>query len=217
MKTPHSNEQIDKIENLYSDNLRQYGTTSKSVGWKDYKEQLLRFNKLCQVFQNAYKQKDLSISMNDFGCGYGAMFQFVDNLKYVKIDKYYGYDISKTMLKAAAEVIGKYRGVSLIHSDSVLHPADYTFVSGTFNVKFEAHDSEWTKFIISNLDNIAQKSKKGFSFNLLSTYVDWKEDHLFYGDPLYFFNHCKNNYSPYVSLIHDYPLYEWTISVNMDQ
>jgi hypothetical protein len=29
-------------------------------------------------------------------------------------------------------------------------------------------------------------SKKGFSFNMLSTYVDYKENHLFYGDPLFF-------------------------------
>ena len=58
-------------------------------------------------------------------------------------------------------------------------------------------------------------SKKGFGFNLLSTYVDWKEDHLYYGDPLFFFDFCKRHVSRYVSLLHDYPLYEWTILVRM--
>ena len=54
---------------------------------------------------------------------------------------------------------------------------------------------------------------KALAFNLLSTYVDWQEPHLFYGDPLFWFDHCKRNYSRQVALLHDYPLYEWTIVV----
>lgn len=63
---------------------------------------------------------------------------------------------------------------------------------------------------------MAQNSVKGFSFNLLSTYADWKENHLFYGDPTYFFDYCKRNFSKKVFLLHDYPLYEWTIGVDLE-
>lgn len=210
---PH--DQITKINKLYSSNLNQYGTTSKSVGWKDDHGQLLRFDKLCQVLNQTDKEESLSISINDFGCGYAAMYQYLKKLNSIRIQKYYGYDISQKMLAAAKEYTGKDAKVNLIKAESVLFSADYTFISGTFNVKFETSDAEWTKFILNHIDLIAEKSLKGFSFNLLSTYVDWKENHLFYGDPLYFFNYCKKNISPYVSLLHDYPLYEWTILVKM--
>ena len=58
-----------------------------------------------------------------------------------------------------------------------------------------------------------EKSLKGFAFNCLTSYVDYKEDHLYYGNPLFFFDFCKKNFSKYVTLIHDYKLYEWTMLV----
>jgi hypothetical protein len=47
--------------------------------------------------------------------------------------------------------------------------------------------------------------------------VDWKQDDLYYGDPLFFFDHCKRTFSRTVTLLHDYPLYEWTIHVRLGE
>jgi hypothetical protein len=38
-------------------------------------------------------------------------------------------------------------------------------------------------------------------------------DDLYYADPLFFFDYCKTRFSRFVTLIHDYPLYEFTILV----
>ena len=103
--------------------------------------------------------------------------------------------------------------LNLINSSKITTLADFTFVSGTFNVRFESTYEEWKKFIEETLHMISESSHLGFSFNLLSKYVDWKEPHLFYGDPCYWFDYCKKNFSKQVSLLHDYPLYEWTILV----
>jgi hypothetical protein len=86
-------------------------------------------------------------------------------------------------------------------------------VSGTFNVRFEATDEEWGAFVADKLAEIDRHSRHGFAFNLLSTYVDWKQPTLYYADPLHWFDHCKRNFSKQVALLHDYPLYEWTILV----
>jgi hypothetical protein len=118
------------------------------------------------------------------------------------------------MLEAANKYIKDGRA-EWINSDTISHEADYSFVSGTFNVRFKEDDSVWRGFIIKKLIEVSTKSKKGFAFNLLSTYVDWMEPHLYYGDPFFFFDYCKRNFSPYVSLLHDYPLYEWTILVKI--
>ena len=54
-----------------------------------------------------------------------------------------------------------------------------------------------------------------FSFNILTKYSEknYMQDHLYYADPLFFFDYCKQNFSKNVSLIHDYNLYEFTILV----
>lgn len=203
---------IDKIKKLYTENLKSHGCSPKSVGWKDEASHYIRFEKLAQVID----KKDIvqSISVNDFGCGFGEMFKYLDFNSNINIKKYYGYDISQEMLDAANTYINDGRAV-WINSDTILHKADYSFVSGTFNVRFREDDASWRQFILEKLLELFKKSKKGFAFNLLSTYVDWMEPNLYYGDPFLFFDYCKQNFSRYVSLLHDYPLYEWTILVKI--
>jgi len=212
----HSGE-IEKVlfgvAGLYSENLATHGISPKSVGWKDERSHLVRFEKLAQVID--LSRADRGFSVNDFGCGYGAMFQYLDTSFPGKLNRYWGYDISDEMLASAKERIRDSRA-EFLRENIVLHSADYSFVSGTFNVKLEAAEEEWTNFVEECLMGLAAKSNDGLSFNLLSTYVDWKEDHLYYGDPLRFFDFCKRKLSRYVTLLHDYPLYEWTITVRKE-
>jgi len=157
--------------------------------------------------------KDGSFSVNDYGCGYGAHLEYLLQNKY-SVAGYNGYDLSQEMLSKSKERLKDFKGdFKLINSSKISTLADFTFVSGTFNVRFESTYDQWKKFIEETLHMINESSSLGFSFNLLSKYVDWQEPHLFYGDPCYWFDYCKVNFSKQVSLIHDYPLYEWTILV----
>lgn len=212
LKEPGLGEALKKIEQLYSTNIKQYGTCSKSVGWRDWHSHRLRFQKLVQVVDSTNNTR--GITVNDYGCGYGAMFIFLVNESGIRIKSYHGYDISSDMLKQASQLI-RDRRAHFVLGNKITRVADYSFVSGTFNVRFCASNYRWKNFIIRTINDMARKSTKGFAFNLLSTYVDWKAEHLYYGDPLYFFDYCKRNISRYVVLVHDYPLYEWTILVKM--
>jgi SAM-dependent methyltransferase len=172
--------------------------------------QLLRFSKLTSIISN----NDEHISINDYGCGYGAHLDFLINNAGLKVNRYNGYDLSIEMLEAAKEKLSIHQAeIQLKHSSSLETVADYSFVSGTFNVRFEASDKDWEEFIKAKLHEMHRFSNKGFSFNLLTSYVDWKEPHLYYGDPCYWFDYCKKHFSKKVSLLHDYPLWEWTILV----
>lgn len=213
-KDANVSEALNGVAKLYEENLKNYGQTSKSVGWKDEAQQILRFEKLAELIEP--RTSDAGISVNDLGCGYAAMFNFLDQLSSVKLERYYGYDISERMLEEAGLAVGNDSRAVFIRSSKITEAADYSFVSGTFNVKLEANDEVWTEHIKQSLKNLADTSRKGFAFNLLSTYVDWKQENLYYGDPFMFFDFCKRNISHYVSLLHDYPLYEWTIIVRKD-
>jgi hypothetical protein len=44
----------------------------------------------------------------------------------------------------------------------------------------------------------------GYAFNMLSRFVDYFDDELYYEDPLHAFRFCKEQLSPLVTLRHDY-------------
>ena len=152
------------------------------------------------------------MAVNELGCGYGALFKFLLDAGF-RVTCFTGYDISVAMLEAARRFLEDER-VELIHAESVTREADYSFASGIFNVKFDTSETAWRAHVERTLHNLNDRSKKGFAFNLLSNYVDYREDHLFYGDPCYYFDFCKRHFSKKVSLLHDYDLWEWTMIID---
>ena len=201
------------IAALYTKNLHDYGIGPKSVGWKDESSQLLRFEKLVHVID--MKAESGGISVNDLGCGYGAMFRYLAQIPSLRLTRYYGYDISEQMLAQANQFVADPRA-KFIKSPRATHKADYSFVSGTFHVKQEASDELWSEYIKEMLMHLAEISIRGFAFNAITTYVDWKQENLYYADPFLFFDFCRRNISRYVSLLHDYPLFEWTMIVRKE-
>jgi SAM-dependent methyltransferase len=202
-------ETLKKISDLYTDNVSRLGQTSAAVGWSTPASQELRFDKLTSVIDAS----DTELTINDYGCGYGAHLEYLLKHRF-PVASYNGYDISSKMLSYASRNLDQRTcSINLFESKTISTIADYSFASGTFNVRFESEDTAWMEYIMESLDQLNRFSVKGFSFNLLTKYVDYREPHLFYGDPLFWFDHCKNRYSRFVSLLHDYNLYEWTITV----
>lgn len=92
---------------------------------------------------------------------------------------------------------------------------DYLVASGIFNVKLNSTEEMWEDYIKNSLIQFNALSTKGFAFNMLTSYSDEdkKRSDLYYANPLELFDFCKKNFSKYVSLHHDYKLYEFTIIV----
>jgi len=200
-------ELTSKVGQYYKEKICKFGIDSKGVDWKDEQSQKLRFQQLLKIVD-----ADKPATINDLGCGYGALFLYLTRETPIKVDRYYGYDICPEMLVNARNLISDERA-SFVESDRILFDADYSLCSGIFNVKLDIELPAWEEFILDTLSNMNEKSLSGFAFNCTTSYVDYKEDHLYYGDPLFFFDFCKKNFSKYVTLIHDYELYEWTILV----
>ena len=205
--------ELDDVCSLYRENLAKHGPVSQSVGWRDEQSQTLRFDKLLDVVR-AQDARD-GFPCNAWGCGYGAMFQYMLSQPSVNLTRYTGYDICDEMLEQA-RCSNAFPHCEFVKSNLPTETADYTFVSGTFNVKLKASDNKWKRYIEETVSLLWDLSDRGIAFNLLTTYVDWKEPQLYYGDPAYFFDFCKRRLSPQVSLLHDYPLYEWTILVRKE-
>jgi hypothetical protein len=84
-------------------------------------------------------------------------------------------------------------------------------------LRLTTKDENWRAYILETIKNFADLSTKGFAFNMLTLYSDAEKmrPDLYYGDPTFFFDHCKRNYSRNVALLHDYELYDFTILVRL--
>lgn len=198
---------LSAVAALYSESLKKHGTTPMGVGWRDESSQTLRFEKLAQVVDRSQP-----FTVNELGCGYGAFFEYLINCG-AALQRFRGHEISDEMLRMARQRIGGSVLVQLSDKEKLDKSADYSFASGIFNVRLACNEDVWARYVKDTLVNMNENSHVGFSFNILSTYVDYREPHLYYGDPLLFFDFCKRNFSRFVCLSHDYPLYEWTITV----
>lgn len=204
-------ELLTEIASYYSGKLAEYGTTPQGVDWNAEAGQILRFEQLTKVITTLD-----TFSLNDVGCGYGALFDYLQT-KYQQFS-YTGCDISPAMIDAAQKRNSLRPGVRYVVATKPPEIADYGIASGIFNVRLGRNDAEWQAYIHRTLDVLNSTSQCGFAFNLLSSYADpeKKREYLYYADPCALFDYCKQRYSRHVTLLHDYGLYEFTILLRKD-
>jgi len=201
---------MNQFESFYRDKLDTRQTNAEKVGWKNSTAQHIRFEQLYKLIETHQP-----FSINDLGCGLADYYEFLDSKKLQF--RYHGYDVMTDMIEQARKSLHERSNaqLSLIKEASEIQLADFTIASGIFNIRFANSDEDWKKNIIATLSSVNQKSKFGFAFNMLSLYSDepMRKSELYYGDPLYFFDYCKRNFSVNVSLLHDYGQYDFTIIV----
>jgi SAM-dependent methyltransferase len=178
------------------------------VDWNSEPSQILRFEVLLRMVD-----PNQPISVNDYGCGYGALLGSLQTRNFSF--QYSGFDISEDMITQAEKSWGGRPNCRFVADEAQLCPADYTLASGIFNVKLDMPDPEWMEYITQTVQKMVRLSTQGMGFNVLSSYShpERRRPDLYYADPLYWFHYCKQNLSPFVTLFHDYPLYEFTLWV----
>jgi SAM-dependent methyltransferase len=196
------------VARYYASKPEKHGTTARGVDWNGEASQKLRFEQLLRIVDVAGR-----FSINDLGCGYGALLDYLDARGF-EVD-YTGIDVSAEMARAGARRFEGRADADFICAARLNREADYSVASGIFNVRLEWSDAEWREYIEATLDQLHAASRRGFSFNCLTSYSDTPKmrDELYYSDPCALFDLCKRRYSKNVALLHDYGLYEFTILV----
>ena len=133
--------------------------------------------------------------------------------------RYRGFDVSAAMLEYARRAHEDAPRVVFTDREDELEPVDFTVASGIFNVRLHVTDEDWREYVEATLEKLAALSTRGFAFNMLTSYsdADKMRPDLYYGDPRWFFDHCKRRYSRNVALLHDYGLYEFTMIVRLGE
>lgn len=200
-----------RVQQYYDEKIRTHGPIARGVDWNSFESQQLRFVQLLKIVD-----KSIPFTLNDFGCGYGALADYLEEKAYRF--RYVGFDISPQMIAKAKDLHAGSSRIAFVNEERKLVAADYTLASGIFNVRLDTVESEWEEYILATLETINTLSSTGFAFNVLTKYSDaeFMRPDLYYADPLFYFDVCKQNFSRFVTLLHDYPLYEFTILVRKD-
>lgn len=199
---------LTEVAEYYTTKLAEHGETPRGVDWNGEEGQTLRFEQLCKIVDT-----ENHFSINDLGCGYGALYDFL----VTKYDEpsYLGVDVSEGMIKAAEQRYKNQPQARFVLSSEPNQVADFGVASGIFNVRMGRSDDEWRSYLEATLDILDRTSCVGFAFNCLTSYSDKDKmrDYLYYANPCVMFDLCKRRYSRNVALLHDYGLYEFTILV----
>jgi SAM-dependent methyltransferase len=185
----------------YTDRLDKLGTTVQALGWKDREQQYLRFEILADIGELDGK------SVLDVGCGFGDLLGYLTEAG--KRVEYTGIDINPDIVSEARK---RYPGVRFECQDLTEQRVDghfdYVIESGVFNHKLS--DNE--RFMRDMLSAMFDHCVSAVAANMMTSYVDYRDDHLFYYDPGEALGFAKE-LSRFTSIRHDYPLYEFTLFV----
>ena len=201
---------IGQVRQYYEGKLAAHGATPRGVDWNSAESQHLRFRELVRVLEH-----DLDATVNDYGCGYGALAAYLRERGHR--GAYVGFDVSARMIDEARVQHASLAACRFVGERGAMAPAMYTLASGIFNVKQDSSDEEWRAYMLDTIADLASLSTQGFAFNVLTRYSDpeRRRPDLYYADPLELFDYCKRHISRFVSLLHDTPLYEFTLLVRL--
>jgi SAM-dependent methyltransferase len=200
---------LSGVSEYYRTKVATFGPTPKGVDWNSGAAQRLRFEQLikhCAVTG--------SLSILDYGCGYGALLDFLD-ARGVPVE-YCGYDICPEMTQIASHAHSGRPNCRFVSESEALLPADYVLASGIFNVKMESTVQQWRKHVLATLRQMDRLARRGLAFNMLPfpPSAGHRRPDLYYADPGFYLKLCRRNFTGAVTLLDDYGLFDFTILID---
>lgn len=180
-----------RIEEHYRALARDHGDSHLTAQYSSRESQMRRFASLARVGDVAGR------SVLDFGCGTAALWQYFV-ARSTTPSLYRGVDIVEDLLDVAEQNCpsGRFTMPDGLGDERF----DFVFVSGVFNNRRTGNRKFWQ----STVADLFARTDVGLAFNLMSTYVNFRDDVLFYERPELAFKFVKKHLTPYVTLHHDY-------------
>jgi SAM-dependent methyltransferase len=197
---------ITGVDDYYSGIAQRYGPTPRGVDWTSTATQYLRFVQLLKLCDF-----DAPFSLNDFGCGYGALLGFLA-LRHPDANvAYRGIDVSKIMIDAARKRWSTQPQTTFEHNSRCTTMADYSIASGVCNVRLGHPLLAWEAYVRSILANLHATSRCGFAVNFMLPRGDkLMENELYRTDPDRWSLYCTE-LGCAIEIIRDYGMREFTL------
>ena len=205
-----SRSMLEPVLASFEKRVAQFGADPRSAFWKDEEWQKRRYDILSRLFDEPDRLGGISIT--DFGCGYGAFFDYLADRPVMKNSRYTGIDMSAAMIEEANARIRDTRATFQSHLIAT-ETADYTVVCGTYNMNLGANRDEWADYVKASLEQLWSKTTKAMGFNMLRFNAPDQYPGLYYADGMEFVKFCNETLSPDITYTDDRPLPDWTIII----
>lgn len=188
---------------LYNSRFEQFGRDIRTVGWGSEADQHLRFDVLLRGVDPVGK------TVLDVGCGLGGLVPYLQKRTGGDFN-YMGIDVAERLVADARTAHGGRRREFLTGDlfSLELPQADLVLMSGALSLK-SAGIEDYARRSLARMYELAREAA---CLNFLSKYVDYELDKNQHYQPETVFGWAKK-VAGKVNLIHDYPLYEFTVQL----
>jgi cytochrome P450 len=202
-----------RVAAYYTDRVKRFGATPRGVDWTCQATQEMRFVQLLKLC-------DLSVpcSLNDFGCGYGALASFVTRRHpSVQMD-YLGIDLSEAMIRRARRRNRGVLGCRFAVGHAAPRLADYSVASGVMNVQLDFGREEWEALIAETLRAMRRGSRRGFAVNFLDLIpTEPASQGLYRTEALPWVEFCRGALACSTEIVRGYGMREFTLVARPDR
>ncbi|MCR5884698.1 class I SAM-dependent methyltransferase [Rhizobacter sp. J219] len=202
----------ETIDAYYSAKVAEFGVTPRGVDWTCAATQNLRFIQLLRICDVAS-----GVSLNDLGCGYGALLAFSRERHPGAALDYLGVDLSPAMVQAARSQWLDDPAVQFFVGATCPRVADVSIASGLFNVCLSVERHVWEDFIRATLRELRRASAKGFGVNFMAPLPEGAPaaEQLYRTAPGPWIDFCTTELGGRVQLVERYGLREFTLLVHL--
>ncbi len=200
----------EDVARYYTQKVLAHGATAAGADWACEPTQQLRFVQLLKLcdFSRGF-------SLNDVGCGYGALLRFMAN-RYRRLElDYLGIDLSHAMIDQARHSRRPSIRSQFAVAGTIPRVADYSVASGIFNVRLNQPAARWRLFIQQTLAGMHAASRIGFSANFLAPLGPGMQaiPELYRVAPDVWIHYCEQEFGAKVELVEGYGMCEFTLLV----
>lgn len=201
---------IEATGRYYTERLERHGPTPLGVDWSCVPTQELRFVQLLKLRGTRRK-----FSLNDLGCGYGALLAYLDRRHPRATIDYLGVDISAAMIVQANKLWPHRQGARFEVGHACSREADFSLASGIFNVRMDVRPDDWTDFIAITLDGMQASSRQGFAVNFLEPAPAGPPPapELYRAPQQLWARYCEQRFGSNVEVVSGYGMREYTLLV----
>jgi len=197
------------IAAYYSAKIARFGTTPEGVDWTCQATQEMRFVQLLKLCDFASP-----FSLNDCGCGYGALIAYLDRRHGDCAVDYLGIDVSGAMVRRARRLWRDRRNTAFTLGHASPRTADYAIASGIFNVAQDQPRHDWERFVAASLDELHRSTRRGFAVNFMKLPAGATGRHgLYTTDTASWARYCASRFNAAAEVHDGYGLMEFTLIV----
>lgn len=204
-----------KLKKHYKQKFAEHGATPEGVDWgSNTADHLLRLDRMLAVLELGYWQDNRERpSLLDVGCGYGALFDYVQQ-RGLELD-YFGIDICESMLEECKSRRSNDSNAAWLVGDILSLEGsrrfDYVVCNGIFTQKLEVSIKAMDQYMQTIVARMFDLWRIGIAFNVMTTHVNFIAPNLYYRNPAELLGWCMSTPTSRVRIDHAYPLFEYTV------